>query len=313
MNTEHARATVDLFCRNCGIKHELTDIQIAHAVDAVRGFALSHKRCEKPTEPSKQAELFDALVASERKLTDHPGVPFPEPTREELNATSVSVAAERFRRTRSIEVVCQRCHKTLTELGVTLGDAEEHYRSCCGSGIDCSSDEPAPEIDPPGAHTTIHDGFAITTGTIDEIFPDEVDADGNPIPPPAYPQFADPDYEPPVDHYSKFVEMYPWPPDVPTLRQALRKVLTPEQDQALRAQPLPPPDTAAFQLMAAWVRIQEAHLDSQGRGIGDAIAGLTIPARLPMPEALKKLLSPPKRKRGARPLANPTKKRKAAS
>jgi len=34
---------------------------------------------------------------------------------------------------RHIEVICQRCGKTLSELGVNLGEAEAHYRACRGS------------------------------------------------------------------------------------------------------------------------------------------------------------------------------------
>lgn len=44
-------------------------------------------------------------------------------------------------------------------------------------GIDGMSDEPDPETDPPGH-------------TVTNLDNDELDADGQPLPPPAYPQFA---------------------------------------------------------------------------------------------------------------------------
>lgn len=122
------------------------------------------------------------------------------------------------------------------------------------------------------------------------------------------------DPPPPVDDYAKFYAMYPFAQDTPQLRQLLGTVLTLAQIGHLNAQPLPSPDTAAFQYIAAWVRIECAHVDSEARGIAGSIPGLTIPARLPMPNALKKLLNPPKPKRGARPLANPKpKKRRSGS
>jgi hypothetical protein len=65
------------------------------------------------------------------------------------------------------------------------------------------------------------------------------------------------------------------------------------------------PSSAAFQLVAAWARIECAHLDSEARGIVNAEKGLTIPACLPMPGWLQEALRPPKRKRGARPLSSP--------
>lgn len=35
---------------------------------------------------------------------------------------------------RHIEVTCQRCGKTLSELGVSLGQAEAHFLACRGDG-----------------------------------------------------------------------------------------------------------------------------------------------------------------------------------
>ncbi len=179
---------------------------------------------------------------------------------------------------RELPIICVRCGNQ-----VAAGEATIHFERCM-------------QADAAEAHE--HSGVTPLHAAIDAA----TDSPAPEIDPPG-----------PTGDYDKFYEMYPFAQDVPALRRALCKVLTPEQGLALQAQPLPPPDTAAFQYMAAWVRHEQAHLDSEERGLAGAIPGLTIPARLPMPKELKALLEPPKPKRGARPLANPKKRRSGST
>lgn len=57
-------------CLRCGDRHQprLPMPCEVHA-SACRGFALMHKHCLKPAEPSKQVQLFDALVLEEAQAS----------------------------------------------------------------------------------------------------------------------------------------------------------------------------------------------------------------------------------------------------
>lgn len=68
-------------------------------------------------ERCKCRTLHIPLPSGERACEHHP--PGPE-ARGELRGELV-------------EVTCQRCGKTLTELGVVLGAALSHYRACRGA------------------------------------------------------------------------------------------------------------------------------------------------------------------------------------
>jgi hypothetical protein len=65
--------------------------------------------------------LHIPLPSGERACEYH----LPEP---ELGARATPPAPARF-----VEVTCQSCGKTLTDLGVNLGEAEAHLRACRGA------------------------------------------------------------------------------------------------------------------------------------------------------------------------------------
>jgi len=70
MNTDHVQCyTCELSCNNCGLAPTFEPMPAATLSDVIRGFLLMHRRCEKPAEPSKQVELFDALAAKEANHT----------------------------------------------------------------------------------------------------------------------------------------------------------------------------------------------------------------------------------------------------
>lgn len=96
MNADHVFSPkCEVSCFNCGALVELRPMPVAALSDAVRGFLLMHRRCEKPVEPSKQVALFGNLTEEAR---------------------------------------------------IVMRDF-----ALAGEGIDASTDEPAPEIDPPDA------------------------------------------------------------------------------------------------------------------------------------------------------------------
>lgn len=145
-------------------------------------------------------------------------------------------------------------------------------------GIDGNSDAPDPETDPP-----------------------ERDADGAPLPPPAYSHLV-----PDEATRLKFLRHYPWPKDSFQLRADLAIVL-----QRIEGAELPSaatvngwhPDTLMFQKSAGWVRDELADMNRGEHPEFDPFLPLE---RQPMPKELAALCLPVKRKaKGARPLANP--------
>ena len=64
-----ARDSLCFRCLHCGERHLplLLPMPCDVHASACRGFALMHKHCPKPAPPSKQVELFDALVQSEQE------------------------------------------------------------------------------------------------------------------------------------------------------------------------------------------------------------------------------------------------------
>lgn len=200
MKSNHVECTTcSLVCAHCRATDALASVPADHLVDAVRGFLLRHRRCEKPLEPSKQVELFQALSSANPE--SHP----------------------------------------------------------CNPGIDGSTEEPAPEIDPPSP-------------------------------------------------YEKFERMYPLATNHVDLWESLRSAIPKSQCAKLPSELPWDADTGIFNAVATWSRIERAHLDAAQRA---PIPGLTIPARLPMPEKLVELLGvKPKRMKGARPLTSPGRKKK---
>jgi hypothetical protein len=74
-------------------------------------------------ERCKCRTLHVPLPTGERACENHP--PGPE------------LAPSRF-----VEVTCERCGKTLSELGVNLGQAEAHYRACRGAAPELAPSSP---------------------------------------------------------------------------------------------------------------------------------------------------------------------------
>lgn len=140
-------------------------------------------------------------------------------------------------------------------------------------------------------------------------------------------------YEPPRDHFDgidastsdpapeinpppdMFREMYPMAKDVVELRHALSVVLDVSEMAKLSAHPLPNPSEPLFSEIAHWAGTDLARNDTAARRQRgeEPVAGLYIPT-CRMPEALATMLNPAKKKRGARPRANPKpKKRRSGS
>lgn len=115
MNTDHVQCyTCEVSCNHCGLAPTLDAMSAVALIDVVRGFLLMHRRCEKPVEPSKQVELFDALAAKEAENPNSFGRPG--------HATYVA---------------------TVTSFGAGIVESRQY-------GIDGMSDEPDPETDPRG-------------------------------------------------------------------------------------------------------------------------------------------------------------------
>ncbi|HEU4582683.1 MAG TPA: hypothetical protein VFS67_30710 [Polyangiaceae bacterium] len=95
---------------------------------------------------------------------------------------------------------------------------------------------------------------------------------------------------PTAPEVDQFVELYPMARTHEALRDYLADALAPGQYEPL-------PDgtveawgvaTGVFDAVAHWARIEKAHRDAAGR---EPIAGLCIPRRIPMPEALQQALA----------------------
>ena len=132
------------------------------------------------------------------------------------------------------------------------------------AAIDGSTDEPAPEVDPPGRPG----GMSIPTDLFSEMYPMA------------------------RDHAGLWAELT----DLLGAEQA--------RLAANGAALPPQPGTTAFDAIAHWSRTVKAHKQGQERaqrGEG-GVPGLYVPLQPPMPKELKALLAKPKKKRGARPL-----------
>lgn len=293
MNTEHilSEGPLPMRCKHCGFGISTNPgAPLDRIADSVRGFLIMHRRCEKPLEPSEQVELFDALAKKERaaekpfcnhKFVDSKnclkcGISFAELKAESLresqqlngiSATTDEPDPETDPPGRSIEVTCQRCGKTLSELGVNLGGALAHHSACTG---------PA-QWDDPMSH-----GYGAARDDTPEHDKAELTA---------------------IDlasHYDKFVELYPFASTHGALRDVLHSVLTTEQYTRLPHGTVEAwhPSSIVFQETAHWARVELAHANSVGRG--EHIAGLTLPAQLKMPAALEKAIAEPKKVRKPR-------------
>lgn len=148
-------------------------------------------------------------------------------------------------------------------------------------GIDGNSDDPDPETDPA-----------------------ERDADGNPLPPPAYPQSAaDQELE------RKFEKVYPVARDAFALRADLGVVLQRHAGsllpsaEAIRA--LGDPVSIAFQKVAGWVCYELADMNRSEHPEFDSFL---LTSRQPMPAELAALVKAPAKKKRAprKPKADPS-------
>jgi hypothetical protein len=152
-------------------------------------------------------------------------------------------------------------------------------------GIDAMSDEPDPETDPP-----------------------ERDSDGAPLPPPAYPQFiADQKLE------ESFRRLCPVAKDGVRLHSDLAVALQRHEGAVLPSLATVDgwhPSTVRFQEVAAWVCFELADMNRTEHPEFDCFLRVR---RQPMPARLAELVMPPKRKRGARPLTQPKRRRSGST
>jgi hypothetical protein len=152
-------------------------------------------------------------------------------------------------------------------------------------GIDAMSDEPDPETDPP-----------------------ERDADGNPLPPPAYPQFI-------VDQKleESFRRLCPVAKDGVRLHSDLAVALQRHEGAVLPSLATVDgwhPSSVRFQEVAAWVCFELADMNRTEHPEFDCFLRV---GRQPMPARLAELVMPPKVKRGARPLTQPKRRRSGST
>jgi hypothetical protein len=177
------------------------------------------------------------------------------------------------------------------------------------AGIDGMSDEPDLETDPPGHGAAQWCSECVTGHAAFEPCPvaDELTADGAPLPPPPYADLAADDAL-----LEKFAKVFPFAHDAFALRADLGIVL-----QRIEGATLP---LAAqlqwcdrelrFQKAATWVLCELADMNRKEHPEFDRLLPLE---RQPMPKELAELVFPPaKKRRGARPLANPSRKGKSA-
>jgi hypothetical protein len=243
-----ARDSLCFRCLHCGGRHLplLLPMPCEVYASACRGFALMHKHCPKPAAPSKQVELFDALVKSEQDNPNGFGRPG--------HATYVAGVDTHGR----VDPV------TFGIIGV--------------------NDEP----DPLNRTIDVGNGERKSIGAIvDEIFPDEADAERDK---PELTTYAE--YE--TGHYAGFAQAYPAARTFPDLLVALARVLTVEQLQSLKGKGLAKllPFKPEFQDIAHWARVAKAREDAMAsaqRG-EPGEGGITIPLLPPMPLELQRAM-----------------------
>lgn len=124
-----------LQCRHCGAGHQPTlPMPSARFETVLRGFSLMHRLCPKPEAPSPQM----ALPGTEQK-----------PTRVISRTIADPVCL-----VDDMETEDECCARTVREEMAAEIAAGRHPLACFG--IDASTDEPAPEIDPPGPEPWAH-------------------------------------------------------------------------------------------------------------------------------------------------------------
>lgn len=194
----------ELKCEHCAdFHHPRLPITAALLADRLLGFVRMHRLCPKPVAPSPQL----ALPGTEQKPAKCCG------SRERcINCPIPIDVFERFP-------------------AALPNELERH-------AIDASTDEPAPEIDPPGP-------------------------------------------------YARFDELYPLATNPLQLLVQLIDFMPEEQHRVLRDNVSWHPASGIFNAVANWARIEKAHAEA---GTREPIAGLTIPRREPMPQALAELL-----------------------
>lgn len=258
MDTDHVWGySCELSCVNCGQSPKLDAMSAVALVDVIRGFLLMHRRCEKPVEPSKQVELFDALAAKEARHV------------------APKCCGQRTR--------CINCPIPV--------DVFDKFPGALPA-IDASTDDPAPEIDPP-----MHE---IRCDTCDGPVNWRNKSDyGCPVCSPGWRESEPAEHDKLEltegdlpDDYAKFAEMYPMASDPVKLTEQARRALgnTDYSAHLFDAVAKWHPSSVAFQETAHWARVYCAHIDSEERGLSNTIPGLTIPAVLPTPKSLQEAL-----------------------
>lgn len=272
-----------LYCHHCVSLHPPTGaIPVERWIDECKGFLLMHKHCEKPLEPKRQVELFDELAKRE---------------------PAAKCCGQRVR--------CINCPIPAHVFDQFPGALPGASTS---GGIDCTRDEPDLATDPPlpgpcglcgktGPRIFYETGLMLVCAAGCDPPNGYADTERErPQAPDACLDDPDPEDDKP-EFPDVFGERYPMARDVPTLRQQVELLLPIADASRLAAVALPDPTTAVFSAIAHWARVEAAHNEAPTRA---PVAGMYIPMRLPMPQALKDAIGKPvKKKRGARPLSSP--------
>ena len=127
-NTDHG-----LRCQHCaGIYTPTLPATVERHISALRGFVLMHKHCPPKVVPSKQVELFDALVAKEKEKELQ--------RRADMFSNAIDVLVPEPTTSPVLDSISDAGNRILAEIAAAQAIA----------GIDGMSDEPDPETDPPG-------------------------------------------------------------------------------------------------------------------------------------------------------------------
>ena len=273
-NTDHvicdARDSGAFRCMHCGDRHQpALPVPLAIFCESAKGYALMHKRCLPKPEPTKQVELFDALAKKEIR----------ESFAREIEAQEIAADGGNGS-------VC------------SMHDYEPP------GAISALTDEPAPEIDPPGPPTAM-DRFYAKNSLMDGP---GIDAAADET------ELAEHDKPELTDQDDPFGRRYPMARTVARLRDdlavVLQGVLVPTSVQL----DLVVPGSTLWDRLAHWTRVElcRANLTEHPE------LEVYLPAHNAMPRelvAMRKALkeAEPKPKRGARPLSNPRKRRSGST
>lgn len=129
-------------CEHCTLQYvPAFPMPLEKYAEQAKGFALMHRRCEKPAEPSRQMTLPHHAYAVDAPVTDGTGGRFPDITYVDEG---------------DMETEDECCARTVRE--EMAAELVAGHGPLQALGIDGMSDAADPETDPPG-----HDGPELTT------------------------------------------------------------------------------------------------------------------------------------------------------